>query len=135
MTVILSCFQMHVAAIVVGEAMITSRTLITSSGCGTDDQMVQRLSDALVLPAASAGSVSSSDVSQVLQALESKNLHPLLPTLCSWVQNEITSTKLSNPLQETVTKHMTFNKIMGRWETMCSCGEHGTSAHACLSVC
>ena len=120
--------RLHVAVIAVGEAMIASRTLITSSGCSTDDQMVQRLSEALVLPAASTGSVSSSDMAQVLQALENKNLHAVLPPLCLWVQNEIASTKLPNPLQETVTKHMTFNKTMGRWETMCSCGEHGTSA-------
>ena len=120
--------RLHVAVIAVGEAMTASRTLITSSGCSTDDQMVQRLSEALVLPAASTGSVSSSDMAQVLQALEDKNLHAVLPPLCLWVQNEIASTKLPNPLQETVTKHMTFNKIMGRWETMCSCGEHGTSA-------
>ena len=120
--------RLDVAVIAVGEAMTASRTLITSSGCRTDDQMVQRLSEALVLPAASTGSVSSSDMAQVLQALENKNLHAVLPPLCLWVQNEIASTKLPNPLQETVTKHMTFNKIMGRWETMCSCGEHGTSA-------
>ena len=115
--------------------MTTSRTLITSGACSSDDQLVQRLSDAMVIPSASTGSVSSSDMSQVLHALENKNLDALLPNLISWVRSEIASTKLANPLQETVTKHMTFNKIMGRWETMCSCGEHRThDQRLCLSL-
>ena len=92
----------------------------------SDSQLVARLTDALLLPAHANSGVpvpSHKETSAMNQAVQDRMLEPLLPPLWQWLQMEMTATKLVNPLAECVSKHLSMTKVLGSWETLCSCGE------------